>query len=328
MKKRPGLALLILAAMVNLLSGQEARKEKTSPLSVYLTTDLLYYPESKTQPGSSGTHFAGLTGAYSGYECRTQLFVDYLIKTPLGRHWLLKDANVVLTGAFELTPLSVRPQLALGFQPFPFLVFKGGGSIGFGWNMLGFEGLCALDEKSKKYEAVSTFSHPFYEVWAQGTLMFDTGALVPGDWNHLIMLASYKTFYSGIAGLEKHRPYEWQGDKNRVEGLQYEFCGILAYQMPLVLYRAGFMYTAYGHYDGGDYGDFDASYDGAFTQHSLSGLCQFKFAEKDELTCIAQFSTRRSFDKELDEAEDALFAQKVGTEWFFQRLIFSWNHKF
>ena len=328
MKKRPGLALLILAAMVNLLSAQKNKKEETSPLSVYLTTDLLYYPESKTQPGSSGTHFAGLTGAYSGFECRTQLFVDYLIKTPLGGHWLLKDANVVLTGAFELTPLSVRPQLALGFQPFPFLVFKGGGSIGFGWNMLGFEGLCALDEKSKRYEALSTFSHPFYEVWAQGTLMFDTGALVPGDWNHLIMLASYKTFYSGLAGLGRHTPFEWQGDKNRVEGLQYEFCGILAYQMPLVLYRAGFMYTAYGHYDGGDYGDFDASYDGAFTQHSLSGLCQFKFAEKDELTCIAQSTTRRSFDKELDEAEDALFAQKVGTEWFFQRLIFSWTHKF
>ena len=328
MKKRPGLALLILVAMVNLLCAQEARKEETSPLSVYLTTDLLYYPESKTQPESSGTHFAGLTGAYSGFECRTQLFVDYMIKTPLGGHWLLKDANVVLTGAFELTPLSVRPQLALGFQPFPFLVFKGGGSIGFGWNMLGFEGLCALDEKSKKYEALSTFSHPFYEVWAQGTLMFDTGALVPGDWNHLIMLASYKTFYSGIAGLGRHTPYGWQGDKNRVEGLQYEFCGILAYQMPLVLYRAGFMYTAYGHYDGSDYGDFDTSYDGAFTQHSLAGLCQFKFAEKDELTCIAQFTTRRSFDKELDEAEDALFAQKVGTEWFFQRLIFSWTHKF
>lgn len=328
MKKRPGLALLILAAMVNLLSAQKNKKEETSPLSVYLTTDLLYYPESKTQPGSSGTHFAGLTGAYSGFECRTQLFVDYMIKTPLGDHWLLKDANVVLTGAFELTPLSVRPQLALGFQPFPFLVFKGGGSIGFGWNMLGFEGLCALDEKSKKYEALSIFSHPFYEVWAQGTLMFDTGALVPGDWNHLIMLASYKTFFSGIAGLGRHTPYGWQGDKNRVEGLQYEFCGILAYQMPLVLYRAGFMYTAYGHFDGGDYGDFDASYDGAFTQHSLAGLCQFKFAEKDELTCIAQFSTRRSFDKELDEAEDALFAQKVGTEWFFQRLIFSWSHKF
>lgn len=328
MKKRPGLVLLILAAMVNLLSAQKNKKEETSPLSVYLTTDVAYYPESKTKIGRSGTHFAGLTGAYSGFECRSTLFADYMIKTPLGEHWLLKDANVVLTGAFELTPLSIRPQLALGFQPFPFLVFKGGGSIGFGWNMLGFEGLCALDEKSKKYEALSTFSHPFYEVWAQGTLMFDTGALVPGDWNHLIMFASYKTFYSGLAGLGKHTPYGWQGDKNRVEGLQYEFCGILAYQMPLVLYRAGFMYTAYGHYDGGDYGDFDASYDGAFTQHSLAGLCQFKFAEKDELTCMAQFTTRRSFDKELDSAEDALFAQKVGTEWFFQRLIFSWTHKF
>ena len=328
MKKIPCLAFLILAFCANLLSAQETKNEERSPLSVYVTTDVVYYPESKAKIGRSDAHFAGITGAFSGFEWRSTLFADYMIKTPLGEHWLLSDANVVLTGAFEFTGISVRPQLALGFQSFPFLVFKGGGSIGFGWNMLGFEGLCALDEKSKKYEAVSTFSHPFYEVWAQGTLMFDTGALVPGDWNHLVMLASYKTFYSGIAGLEKHRPFEWQGDKNRVEGLQYEFCGILAYQMPLVLYRAGFMYTAYGHYDGGDYGDFDVSYDGAFTQQSLSGLCQFKFAEKDELTCIAQFSTRRSFDKELDEAEDALFAQKVGTEWYFQRLIFSWTHKF
>ena len=48
MKKIPGLAFLILAAGVNLLSGQEAKKEETSSLSVYLTTDLLYYPESKT----------------------------------------------------------------------------------------------------------------------------------------------------------------------------------------------------------------------------------------------------------------------------------------
>ena len=277
---------------------------------------------------TDGSNFAPVAGAFSGFECCTTLFADYKIETPLGNHWLLKDANVLLSGGMQLTPLSILPQISLGFQPFPFFVLKAGGMLGLGWNMLGFEGLCALDEKSKKYEAVSTFSHPFYEVWAQGTLMFDTGTLIPGDWNHLIMLASYKTFYSGLAGLGRHTPFEWQGDKNRVEGLQYEFCGILAYQMPLVLYRAGFMYTAYGHYDGGDYGDFDTSYDGAFTQYSLAGLCQFKFAEKDELTCIAQFSTRRSFDKELDEAEDALFAQKVGTEWFFQRLIFSWSHKF
>lgn len=74
--------------------------------------------------------------------------------SPLGDHWLLKDANLVLTGAFEVTPISARPQLAVGFQPLPVLVLKGGGSLGFGWNMLGFEGLCALDEESKKYEAI------------------------------------------------------------------------------------------------------------------------------------------------------------------------------
>lgn len=97
--------------------------------------------------------------------------------------------------------------------------------------------------------------------------------------------------------------------------------------MPLLLYRAGLMYTAYGHFDGADYGKFDDSYDGAFTQHSLGGLFQFNLTEKDELTCIAQFSTRRCFDKELDAMEDEFFAQKLGTEWYFRRLVFSWTHK-
>lgn len=86
------------------------------------------------------------------------------------------------------------------------------------------------------------------------------------------------------------------------------------------VYRAGFMYTAYGH--------FDASYDGAFTQHSLAGLLQFKLAQKDDLTCLVQFTTRRSFDREFNEKEDSLFAKKIGMEWYFQRLIFSWTHKF
>lgn len=158
--------------------------------------------------------------------------------------------------------------------------------------------------------------------------MFDTGAIIPGDWSHVVMLATYKTFYSGIAGLDRYTPYEWQTDKNRVAGFQYEFSGILAYQMPILLYRAGFMYTAYGHFDGADYGHFNASYDGAFTQHSLAGLLQFKLAQKDVLTCLVQFTIRRSFDREFDEKEDSLFAKKIGMEWYFQRLIFSWTHKF
>ena len=327
MKKSLGIVFLILAVCSNLLSAQESKNEESSPLSVYVTTDVAYYPESKSKAGRTDTHFAGLTGIYSEFECRSTLFADYTIKTPLGEHWLLNDANVILTGAFEFTPLSVRPQLALGFQPLPFLVFNGGASVGFGWNFLDFEGLCVLDEKSRKYESISTFDHPFYEVWAQGTFMFDTGALIPGDWNHVIMLASYKTFYYGIGGVGRHTPFAWQDEKNRVAGLQYEFNGILAYQMPLLLYRAGLMYTAYGHFDGADYGKFDDSYDGAFTQHSLGGLFQFNLTEKDELTCIAQFSTRRCFDKELDAKEDEFFAQKLGTEWYFRRLVFSWTHK-
>ena len=88
------------------------------------------------------------------------------------------------------------------------------------------------------------------------------------------------------------------------------------------------MYTIYGHFDGSDYGDFDESYDGAFAQHSIAAVFQFRLSARDELTCIPQFTSRRSFEKEISEAEEALYTKKTGREWYFQRLIFSWTHNF
>ena len=58
------------------------------------------------------------------------------------------------------------------------------------------------------------------------------------------MLGSFRIFYSGIAGLERHDIYEWQTTKNMAQGLQYEASGLLAYQMPLALYKAGVIFTA------------------------------------------------------------------------------------
>ena len=62
MKKSLGIVFLILAVCSNLLSAQESKNEESSPLSVYVTTDVAYYPESKSKAGRSDTHFAGLTG--------------------------------------------------------------------------------------------------------------------------------------------------------------------------------------------------------------------------------------------------------------------------
>ena len=314
--------MMIFAASVFAESGDG----EESPFTLKLQTDFAYYTHTDRQTG--GTHFAPITGPYEGPDLRTILDASYKFNTPLGENFLLKDANVVLTGGIELTPLTFRPKVSVEFTPVPFLVFKAGASVGLGWNIGDVKGLCELDEITFDYENLSTFSHPYYDLWASATFQFDTGALIPGDWTHVVMLASYTTTYSAIAGLDSDAIYIWQNSKNKVRGLSYEFQGILAYQMPLVLYRAGLMYKMNGYYDGSNYGIYDDNFDGTFAEISISPLAQLKFGEKDELAVLVDFSSRRSFDAEISKESESLLRNKLGREWFFKRLALSWTHRF
>lgn len=315
----------VILAITLICSHSLFAEEKTS-LSLFLQTDAAYYPESKRITGDS--HFAPITGAYSGLEGAVTFGADYKIATPLGENWLVSDANIVLGGGIEVTPISVKPKASVQFTPVPFLVFKVGGAVGWGWNIGGIEGLCELNKTTCEYEAISTFDHPYYDVWGSATFQFDTGALISGDWSHVVILASYSTTYSGIAGLDADSIYEWQCGANQARGLKFEAQGILGYQMPIPLHLAGIMVKAGGHYDGADYGKFDENYDGAFVTVNVSPVMQFQFGEKDDLYCLFEFSSRRSFNAEYEKAGESLYLKKTGREWYFQRLALSWTHRF
>ncbi|MCR5061891.1 MAG: hypothetical protein K6A89_01265 [Treponema sp.] len=330
MKKNKFVIFAILLFCSTVAFAQEAAEEKSteenSPFSLSLTTDFAYYPASKSITG--GDHFAPITGPYSGVEGATTLKASYVLNTPLGKHWLVSGANVDFTGALELTPISLRPKLSISFTPVPFLIFSAGGSIGWGWNFLGIEGLCKMNKETLDYEELSTSSHPYYDVWASATFQFDTGALIPGDWSHVVILASYTTAYSGLAGLLQDTVFEWQCGKNRVRGLTYDAQGVLGYQMPIPLSLAGVMFKAAGYYDGSVYGEYDKTFDGAFVTINISPLLQFKFGAKDNLTCLFDFSSRRSFEKEIQKAGEALTTKVTGREWYFNRFALSWTHNF
>ncbi|MBP5358273.1 MAG: hypothetical protein J6Y69_03705 [Treponema sp.] len=327
--KRTRLILMALVSALMILGTPlfaEDDSEDESPFALKLTTDFAYYPKSDAIPG--GTHFAPITGIYSGVEARTTLKASYKLGTPLGENWLVKDANVAFSGGLELSPVSIRPKLSIDFTPVPFLIFSAGTSIGWGWNIGSIEGLCELNPITYDYDKLSTFSHPYYDFWVGATFQFDTGAIIKGDWTHVVLLASYTATYSGIAGLDDYTVYEWQASKGKARGLSYEFQGVLGYQMPLPLNLAGLMFKTSGYYDGSVYGSFDDTYDGDFVEISISPLMRFKFGEKDELTCLFDFSSRRSFESEYNKPGESLALNVTGREWFFKRLALSWSHKF
>lgn len=322
MKKKNTVIIVLFLALV---SGKVFANETSLSLSTYFA----YYPASEMKVATPGSvTFAPITGPFAGVDLSTLFDAKYKIDTPLGEHWLLNSANVVLIGTFETTPVSVRPKVSAEFTPFPFLVLRAGGSIGLGWSIPGIGGFREFNTISCKYENLSTFEHPYYELWAGATLQFDTGALIEGDWSHVLIVGSFTTVYSGVAGLKDKTVFEWQCSKGRVTGLAYEAQGVLAYQMPLALKMAGVMVKSVGYFNGSDYGKYDSTFDGDFPTINISPFMQFEFGEKDQLLCCFELSSRRSYEKKVENDSDALYYKVTGREWFFQRISLCWIHKF
>lgn len=291
-----------------------------------LTTNAAYYIESEVKTGDE--HFSQPSGPYDGVEAITRLDAKYSIATPLGNHWLLKDATVEFTGSLELSPVTLRPMVEMDFTPLPFLVFGAGASIGSGWNVLDFEGLVEYDFGTKDYEPLTPFAHYYYDLWASGTFQFDTGALIEGDWSHIVMVASYSLIYAGLTGVDDGIIWQWQESAGQANGLQYSITGVLGYQMPLVLNMIGIMGEFYGHFDKDDYGIVAESFDGDFTTVDISALFNFGINKTNSLTTLLTFRRNRSYStKHSDEDEEPLLFVRGG-EWSFYRLAFSWKHQF
>ncbi len=317
---------LFLISIFALFSLKAFSAEEKNP-DLYVTIDGAYYPESEYR--TSSAHMSKLTGAYYGLEGRATMNADYTIKTPLGEHWLLKDAKIVLNGAFELSPVTIRPKFSVSFTPVPFLQFSAGTSIGTGWTIFGWEGMSILNKEKKEYEDLTPFTHFYYDFWAQGTFQFDTGAIFEGDWTHVLFLASYQAKYAAISGVGDDEIWEWQASDNKANGFQVYVSSVIAYQMPKKLNRVGFLFELEGHYKESDYAVLNNNfYKGDFKTVSVSPFAYIKFNEKNTLTILASVSSRRAFEEEHEETTIEPYLNYIGYEWYFKRIALSFTHTF
>lgn len=302
-------------------------------LAFSLNVQAAYYPESAHVSAAPNTdnvnHFAPLTGPYSGLEGAVTPQVDYTISTPLGDHWLLSGANLKLGGWMQVTPVTVKPGASITFTPMPFLVFSAGGEAGTGWDLGPFKGgMGAYSGKETDYNQGSTFAEWYLKTWFQGTFQFDTGAIIAGDWTHVLMQFTYQAYYQAYTGAKNQELWTWQCSGNRVNGWYEYMCGILGYQLPIpVLKMVGLMFESEGPYSKDAYRN-PPEYEGNFKEISLSPVLQFAFTKKDSLNLLIHFKSRRtlSFIGKLELPESDYPA--VGREWFFNRLALSYTHTF
>ena len=152
--------------------------------------------------------------------------------------------------------------------------------------------------------------------------------IIPGDWTHAVMQASYTGSYVGVTCVDDGKIWLWQLVGNNCNGWRYTANFVLGYQMPLPLSMIAVNTDVYALFNSDDYGIYSISYNGDFTNVTISPMLKFDFSKKDSLFVLFEFKKRRSFEEEHSDSKEEIFLTYSGAEWFFNRIAFSWTHVF
>ena len=278
-----------------------------------VSVDMAEYPDfTEVEVPAYGFVYAPISGAYNGLEGRVNLTANYTIATPLGDNWLVSGANVVLGGKAEITPVSINLCSSATFTPVPFLVFSAGAQIGEGWD-IGDVFTCGMSKyntSTYEYESLTGQSF-FYKGWAQATFQFDVGALVPGDWTHVQMMASYQAYYESLFGLNPGDIWAWNCSGNRLVAPKEYTNIILAYAMPAVpvLSRVGVVvetdrYYYCPGYNGASVALDEDLYKCTMPEINVSPMAQLTITPKDSMTVLFNFCFKRGYDSNSQNAKN------------------------
>lgn len=324
MKKNIFLLFILILVTVGVFAEAETK--------FILITDFAYYPKSSPVamglPQDDVSRFAPLDGFYSAVEARVTGKMDYKIPTPFGTNPLVKGNNVTISPALEISPVTLMPQFFVAFTPIAFLKFTASAKIGTGWDFIGIKGMGDLDSAENGYKSLTPFKNYFYEFRLSNLFQFDVGAIVPGDWTHVVMQASYDILYTGLTGVENGTPWIWQASGEKANGWNYYSQIILGYQMPLVLQTVGLQFELSGYYDEAS---FDAKYldwNPSFMRVNINPICILKFNENHSLTIQTRFSSRRGFSSDKGSSATNFNLDYNGREWWLERIAFSYAYSF
>ena len=311
------------------IADQLLEKNK-SPHNFYIFADLAYNPYSGMVAGN-GERFAPITGAYDGLQFGVTACYDYTIPLP-GSKPLTKDNCLKFGGSFQISPATIKPRVFASYSPIAFLVFNTGFIAGTGWNFLGSQGLASYNPLKGEYDDLTPFKDWFCDFSVGATFQFDAAALWPGDWHHIVLMATYEFHLSGLSGQANGHPWCWATDCHMVNGPNYYANIILGYQMPQKLSMAGVQAELKGYYSDGQFDSIYKAFDGSFCNVDLSPFVVLSLTKKDTLFILFTIERRRGFDSSKGyvngREQNPLEMRCSGGEWYFKRIAFRYIHNF
>ncbi|NOY09587.1 MAG: hypothetical protein GXP33_12190 [Spirochaetes bacterium] len=295
-----------------------------APLS-YKVVDSSQLSHKTDDPGRSlGTTWGG---------AQAKAVVSYLLKYPFltGNGALFKDNSIAYKFSGELSPVSVNALVSVTVTPAALLKLSAGAEAGTGW-YAGFNGLgrnlAGINNDAPRHEP---FSGVVCRLWLSAAFQFDVGAVVPGEWMHIVMAAVPKVEYRTFTGADNNTPWQWEADEGEnFNGFKFKSTYFLGYQLPLAVDTVGILVdteqymgktAALSTMESGGWGS-------DFVKVYFGPLANIRLGEKSNLTVLFQLKNGRDYTDET--IGNRFFEYRSYSGWYIAlyRLALSYTVKF
>jgi hypothetical protein len=279
--------------------------------------------------GLAGQRTVGST--WGGAEAQAIIDQNWTIPLLAGEDSLTKDNNLALDLSGELSPVSAKAVFEATLTPIAFLKLSAGGRLGTGWD-IGFTGLGYFDSSVNRYVS-SNFGGLVCQAWVSGTFQFDLAALMPGDWNHVVVLASPKVQYQYCSLAKDGQAWMWEADDGTdFNGLKLKGSYVLAYQMPLQLSMVGVLVEPEGYI--GSVASSSTMASGGWgsdaTILGVSGIFNIKLSDKASIAILPQIKRKILWTTNTLLNQDLATRKVDGANayyWYFNHIAFDFNLK-
>ncbi len=188
-------------------------------------------------------------------EAKVSLLETVTFPLLAGASPLTEGNNLRLEFGAELSPVSVNGTFLAALTPAAFLELSTGAGVGTGWNIPVADGLrMNLPGQGLKDDS---FGGAVWYWKGGGTLRFDLAAILPGEWNHVLLQTYQGARYRAYTGASGDESWLWEADAGEnMNGWAYYGSYFAGYAFPQLIDVAGFLVEndtrLYGT-KGGDY---------------------------------------------------------------------------
>jgi len=216
-----------------------------------------------------------------------------------GESPLTEDNNIRLALTATATPVSLGALVGAVWTPVAFFQINAGGLIGSGWNVTALGataygiGLNKPDSKGRSQNVGNAFDGMHWNLHTGGTIQFDLAALIPGDWNHVVVKIDQSIIHKGNTHAKKHEAWYFENDEGEnTNGFNYYGGYIIGYQMPIFLNMVALFVESdlylYDMPDREKWGDDKIRW-------TFSGVLSFAIHKQLEILLITQLHLARNY---------------------------------